>query len=409
MNITDRQQEMRIPPILRQAFRPFFLMAGIFGVLAIALWALILSGHLSLSVYGNVLFWHSHEMIYGFVVAVVLGFLLTAVQNWTGQRATHGKSLLILALLWGAARVAMLIGGSWPGWLVVGLDLALLPTAAVLFARLVIRADQVRQLFFIPLLLLLAVSNALMHAGLLSGHYQWQTLGAYNAVLLITLLMTIIAGRVMPMFTANGTGTKRVPNKVWLDRSALGLLWLIFIIYFFNLVPSLDHRMLAALFFAAAALHALRAIRWKIWITWRVPLLWSLHLSYWFIPLGCALLGWHYLGMHSEFIHISLDISQSTAMHALTVGAMGNMILAMMARVSLGHSGRPIHPHPLMSLAFLLLIVAGLVRSLGIALLPQATLNGLMLASICWIVGYGIFVVLYSKILLTARADGNPG
>jgi len=400
MQVTQHEKEMAMAPILRQAYRPMFLLGAIFSALAILLWGLVLIGAIQLPVHGNVLFWHSHEMLYGFVVAIVLGFLLTAVQNWTGMRATHGPTLLILALLWSAGRLLMLFGQGLPWWLVAAVDVALLPVAAILFARLVLAVNQTRNLFFIPILLLLAVSSGLMHVGYAFNQYEWQTIGAYNGVFLVTLLMAIIGGRVMPMFTANGTMTKKVMPIAWLEKTALGLLWVLFAVHFFNLTLYIADVWLGALFALTALAHTLRVLRWKTWITFKVPLLWSIHLAYWFIPLGLALLAAHYWGV---------EITRSTAMHALTAGAMGNMILAMMARVSLGHSGRPLKPKPIMSVAFALMFISALMRVVGVSLFPQWTTDWILISTLAWTFALVIFIAIYLKVFLTPRADGNPG
>ncbi|WP_417438656.1 NnrS family protein [Idiomarina sp.] len=400
MQITDRQKEEQLTPILRQAFRPLFLLGAGFSAIAMLLWGLALSGKLSLPVYGNIMFWHSHEMIFGFVTAIVLGFLLTAVQNWTGLRAPHGNTLLILTVLWAAARLMLLLGCKLPWWLVAGVDVSLLPVAALLFGRMVLKVNQTRNLFFVPILLLLTVCNLLMHYGLHFGHYHIQVLGAYNAVFLVTLLMAIIGGRVLPMFTANGTQTPKVTPVVWLDRIALGSLWLIFAVHFLNLHTLLPNQIMVVLFGVSAVATGIRVARWKIWITWRVPLLWSLHLAYWFIPVGLALFALRYAGF---------DLTQSLALHALTAGAMGNMILSMIARVSLGHSGRPLQPKLIMTGAFLLVLIAALTRVFLMWLAPDLASQWLMFSAIAWTMAYGIYVVVYFKVLTTPRADGNPG
>lgn len=400
MQITDRQKEDQLTPILRQAFRPLFLLGAGFSALAILLWGLTLAGKISLPVYGNSIFWHSHEMLFGFVVAIVLGFLLTAVQNWTGLRAPHGNTLLILCVLWAAARLCFLFGSQLPWWLVVAVDISLLPVAAFLFGRMVLKVKQTRNLFFIPILLLLTVCNLQMHYGLHFQHYNMQLLGAYNTVFLVTILMAIIGGRVMPMFTANGTMTAKVQPILWLERIALMSLWFIFVVHFLNLHIHLPNSVMAFLFAVAALAAGIRGARWKIWVTWRVPLLWSLHIAYWFIPIGMALFALHYAGF---------QLTQSIAMHALTVGAMGGMILSMIARVSLGHSGCPLQPKLIMSGAFLLVILAVLMRVLLTWLVPEMTSQWLMFSTLTWVLAYGIYVVVYFNVLTTPRADGNPG
>lgn len=400
MQITDLATEQKMLPLLRQAFRPMFLFGAAFSAIAMLLWGLILGGQLKIQPVGQVLFWHSHEMLFGFACAIVIGFLLTAVQNWTALRAPHGKSLLLLTLLWLSGRLLLLFGQGLPLWLVAAVDLSFLPLAAWLLAKPLLAVKQYRNLFFVPVLLLLTACNLIMYLGLFLGRYDLQQLGSLNAIWLITLLMAIVGGRVIPMFTANGTKTPKVEALVWLDRAALGSLWLIFVLHFFSLASLLPASLLSALFALSALLTAIRCARWKIWLTFRVSLLWSLHLAYWFIPLGLALFALRYAGF---------AISQSIALHALTAGAMGSMILSMMARVSLGHSGRLLQPKQIMAWAFLLVALAGISRTLLIWLLPAHTFSLLWLGIACWVLAYACYVLVYFPVLTTPRADGRPG
>lgn len=400
IQITELKIEQQMWPLLRQAFRPMFLLGAGFSAFAIAVWLLILAGIVSPPVYGHALFWHSHEMLFGFVAAIVVGFLLTAVQNWTGLRATHGNTLAILTGLWLAGRLVLLIGEALPAWLVIAVDLAFLPVAAVLLAIPLIKVAQQRNLFFVPVLLLLTLCNALMHYGLQTLRFDVQLIGSQSAVWLVTLLMAIVGGRVIPMFTANGTLTPKAEPIVWLDRLALGSLWLIMLLALTGYDGQLPRGVMAGLSLFCAATLGLRCWRWKIWLTWRVPLLWSLHLAYWFIPFGLVLFGLRYL---------DLPVSNSTALHALTAGAMGSMILAMIARVSLGHSGRPLQPHPMMSVAFALVLVAALLRVVLAALWPQWLLYWYVLAGVLWVVAFVMYLVVYWSVLTTPRADGRPG
>lgn len=400
MQITDLATEQKMLPLLRQAFRPMFLFGAAFSAIAMLLWGLILAGQLNIQPVGQVLFWHSHEMLFGFACAIVIGFLLTAVQNWTALRAPHGKSLLLLTLLWLCGRLLLLFGQGLPLWLVAAVDLSFLPLAAWLLAKPLLAVKQYRNLFFVPVLLLLTTCNLIMYLGLYLGRYDLQQLGSLNAIWLITLLMAIVGGRVIPMFTANGTKTPKVEALVWLDRAALGSLWLIFVLHFFSLASLLPASLLSALFALSALLTAIRCARWKIWLTFRVSLLWSLHLAYWFIPLGLALFALRYAGF---------AVSQSIALHALTAGAMGSMILSMMARVSLGHSGRLLQPKQIMGWAFLLVALAGISRTLLIWLLPAHTFSLLWLGIACWVLAYACYVLVYFPVLTTPRADGRPG
>lgn len=400
MQITDLATEQKLSPLLRQAFRPMFLMGAAFSAIAMLLWGLTLFGVIQLKPFANVLFWHSHEMLFGFVAAIVIGFLLTAVQNWTGLRAPHGKSLLFISLLWLAGRLLLLFGQGLPVYLVALIDLSFLPVCAYLLARPLLQTGQSRNLFFIPVLLLLSACNALMYIGVATNRFELIQLGSQNAVWLITLLMAIVGGRVLPMFTANGTQTKKVVPLLWLDRAALGSLWLIFVLHFLALTKYLPSMAISGLFAFCASLTALRCLRWKIWITLKVPLLWSLHLAYWCIPIGLALYSARYAGF---------NISNSIALHALTAGAMGGMILSMMARVSLGHSGRMLKPHTIMSLAFLLVLAAAVSRTLLIWLWPAQTMQWLWLGVGGWVLAYLLYVLVYFPVLTTPRPDGRPG
>ena len=398
--MTDMKKEQAMTPILRQAFRPMFLFGAVFSIIAMALWGLALAGVIRLNPYANIMFWHQHEMLFGFVAAIIVGFLLTAVQNWTGQRATHGKMLLVLSFVWLAGRLLMLFGGGLPAWLVVTVDLLFLPLAALLFARIVVMAGNNRNLFFVPVLVLLTLANVVMHAGVQFGQFAWVQYGSLSAVLVVTLIMAIVSGRVLPMFTANGTQTPKVPPLLWLDRTALGSLWLLVVLHLFLLTGYLPGWFMAALFGLSAVTTAWRLLRVKFWITWRVPLLWSLHAAVAFIPLGLALFALR---------HAGFAIGQSAAVHALTAGAMGVMILSMMARVSLGHTGRMLKPKTIMSVAFVLIIGAALIRVLAGWAIPGATMGWYLYATAGWVIAYSLYVIVYTPILIKPREDGRPG
>lgn len=401
MQITDLAKEQALSPLLRQAFRPMFLFGAIFSVVAMALWGMTLNGWIQLSPYQNVMFWHQHEMIFGFVGAIIVGFLLTAVQNWTGMRATHGKALFSLTAVWLIGRLLMLFGGGLPPWFVALVDLSFFPFAAALFAGILINAGQQRNMFFVPVLLLFTVCNAIMHAGVLFGQFQYIHVGSTAAVWLVTLIMAIVSGRVLPMFTANGTQTPRVAPKPLLDKIALGSLWLIFVLHLFALVPRVPANLMAALFAFSGALLAWRWLRVKPWITLKVPLLWSLHISVGFIPLGLFLFALRYAGL--------ISMSHSAGVHVLAAGAMGLMILAMMARVSLGHTGRLLQPKAIISVGFLLILFAALMRVFAGWALPGFAMHWYNTAILFWVVAYLLYVLVYFPVLTTPREDGRPG
>ncbi|WP_292441565.1 NnrS family protein [Methylophaga sp.] len=382
--------------VLDLAFRPFFLLGAVFSVIALLLWGANLHGWLTHAYHGYTPLWHGHEMLFGFVAAILVGFLLTAVQNWTGLRSAHGKALLLLILLWLAGRLAVWFAGFMPWWLVIIIDGSFLLYAAGLLASLLLKKQQKRNYFAVLALLLLTADNVVFHLGVASGNLQTATHALHSVILLITLLMTVIGGRVIPMFTGNTTQIPPRTRIQWLDKAGLGFLWVIVVIFLFQLQIYLPDKLLAVIFSFSAVLIAGRCALWRAMSTRRHPLLWSLHLSYWFIPLGLGLIACHYAGM---------ALSLSTALHALTVGAMGGLILSMISRVSLGHTGRPIVATPLIKLAFLLVLAAALSRVGLILIIPAFSLWAWWLSIGLWVMAYTLFLYRYSAILLSPRAD----
>ncbi|WP_416308307.1 NnrS family protein [Neptunicella sp. SCSIO 80796] len=399
INITDAKREEQILPLWRLAFRPFFLFGGLFSSFAILLWGLYLADIVSFEPYTNMLFWHAHEMLFGFVSVFIVGFLLTAVQNWTGIRATHGKPLMLLVGLWLTARMAFLLGDVLPAWLIILLDVSFIPLAAGYFFNILRKAGHKRNLFFVPVLLLLAVGNLLLHLSVVLQLPVLKEWGLNATLMIIALIMTIVAGRVMPMFTANGTATCKVEPLRWLEYSVIGTSVTLVALYLSGLVYLLPGEVIAAVFTLAAICQILRCARWKPWITLKHPLLWSLHFAYWFIPLAFALFASYKLGW---------IVNASIAIHALTAGAMSSMILSMICRVSLGHTGRMLSPPGRVKWLLLLVIWAGLVRVFGV-LTGFDLIIVYLLASLLWSLAYLLFVVTYGSMLVKPRVDGRPG
>ncbi len=397
-----RREQKPQPPIagvawLQLAFRPFFLLGALFGMACLLLWSGMLTGVIEPVVYGGPLWWHMHEMLFGFVAAIVVGFLLTAVQTWTGIPGIKGAYLLGLVTLWLSARVLLVAPTFWPQWAIVMVDLTFLPAAALVLGHSIVKVQQWRNIVFVPLLLALALINGAMHWSVYANAPELPRTAGTVAVLLLGLLMSTMAGRVVPMFTANGTQTRRVADRPWLERTAL--LVMLFAVLAGAGLSDFSPPVSAGIMFLAATVLALRGLRWRIWVTARVPLLWSLHISYWCIPLGLFLLGLSLL---------STAVSHSQAIHTLTVGAMGMMILAMISRVSLGHTGRPMVVGKVMTGAFVAAFIAFLVRVFG----PYSTLGYSQLivtAVMFWVLAYGCFLVLYLPILTRPRVDGRPG
>ncbi|TDR56920.1 uncharacterized protein involved in response to NO [Halomonas ventosae] len=387
-------------PVARLAFRPFFLLAALFSVLSMGVWLAFWHGDILLRPFGGLMFWHQHEMLFGFAAAVVAGFLLTAVQNWTGLPSLKGGPLLALVGVWLAGRLLMAFPLGLPPWLPVLADLAFLPVVAGVMARLVIAAKRWRNLVFLPALALLTLANLAMHLGVLTGDAELIRQAAYLAVLLFTLLMVVVGGRVIAMFTANRLGLTRKPPIPALEYVSLGSVMAVVMGQLLVMLGvAIPDALLAALMGLAALANAVRLSRWGGLYSWREPLLWGLHLSYAFIPVGLAMWALAVLG----------TFRAELAVHALTIGGMGTMMLAMMSRVSLGHTARPIRTLPGIGVALGLMVAAALLRSPVLALFPQITHWTYNLGIIFWCLAYGIFLVHYTGPLLSARADSKDG
>lgn len=400
MQITDLKKEQQILPLFRLGFRPLFLFGSLFSIVAIVLWALSLKGLVEFNPYGGSYWWHSHEMLFGFASAIIAGFLLTAVQNWTGIPGLRGRNLILLFLLWLVARVGLLFPQFAGSVVIAMLDIAFMPVAAVLLAKPLIAVNQKRNLFFVPVMALFAIANALTHAGVSSGDYSYFQHGIAIAIFLVTLLMVVVGGRVMPMFTANGTQTPKVAPIGWLDKLSIATVVLVLIVHLFTAQQLLPSNVMAGLFFLAGLSNFVRCIRWRIWVTLKVPLVWSLHVSYLCMAIGLMLIGLSYFNNALPY---------TTALHLLTVGGMGGLILAMISRVSLGHTGRMLELEPMMPIAFICLFLAAGLRVAGVFWLPLQTTSVLSLSALLWVVAYGLFIWYYLPILTQPRQDGRPG
>lgn len=396
MQVLERRKAMAIPPLLRLAFRPFFLAGCLLAVLAIPLWLAAFSGLMgNWQPAGGWLGWHRHELLFGFGLAIIAGFLLTAVQTWSGRPGLSGTPLAALALLWLSARLAWLVNAPWP--LLAVLELAFPLAVALLMGVTLWKVRQTRNYPIVLVLLLLAVADGQSLYGRVEGHEGWQRQGVLTGLWLVAAMMGLIGGRVIPFFTQRGL--RRAEGVVawpWLDRLLLVGSLLVAVLYAVGpaLIPS---AWVGVLFAALAAGHLLRLLRWHDRALWRVPLLWSLHLAYGWLALAC-------LGM--ALWHLGVPINPSLAVHCLTIGAMGGLVLAMIARVTLGHTGRALEPPSGMTLAFILLNLACLCRVLLIVFFP---LLALWLAGVCWALAFALYAWRYGPMLLRARVDGHPG
>jgi uncharacterized protein involved in response to NO len=404
IQITDRQQALKTLPILRLGFRPFFLGGTIFSVLSLFIWLLMYRGSVNFSPLGGPYWWHIHEMIFGFSAAIICGFLLTAVQNWTGMQGLQGKPLFLLLLLWCSGRLLMLFPDLLPihegAMISIFIDLSFFPIVAVILGKPIVAAKQYRNLFVIPLLSLFTLANAEMHLAVwYPDTFHWRYSG-FSAVMLVTFLISVMAGRVTPMFTANGTKTAKVASLKWLEISANGSLAIASFTLLLHPLIGFSPTFFGPLLIIAGLFQGMRWLRWRPWITVNTPLLWSLHGAVKFIWVALVLLGVSYLVEEIQSNHV---------WHLLTIGGIGGLILTMMTRVTLGHTGRPLMPPKFISLAFSLIFVAALIRAIGPWAFAQHTNLFIDLSGLCWLIGYSIFIVKVGPMLTKARIDGGPG
>lgn len=395
----EKRGNVILVPMFNLAFRPMFLLASIFSILALVLWGLTLADIQLFKPYGGSHFWHAHEMVFGFASAILVGFLLTAAQNWTGVRAPHGTQLIVLVFLWLLARVLMLFGETIAFGAMVLVDLSFTSVAAFFLFDMLNKKKQYPNYFAVFALLLITLCNGLTHFSLQAETSYNFTHSLHATVLVITMMMVVIGGRVIPMFTANATGVAPQPKVKWLERAILINIWALIVIYIVNLSVNYDSALLSIPFFSCSILIALRSLRWRFLTTIYRPLLWSLQLSYWFIPLGLLYIGFHHL----------FGFNISLAIHMLTVGAMGGMIISMMSRVSLGHTGRPIKANGIMVFSFVAVMAAAIVRVAFVMSWPELALSFLWASILLWVMGYSLFVLKFSPFLVEPRLDGKPG
>jgi len=374
-------------------FRPFYLAAAVFAALAVPAWFAAYSGALALNPALPAYLWHAHEMVFGFAPAVIVGFLLTAVRTWTGLPTPSGIGLAALLGLWLAARGLMLTGPGLPAALADG---AFLLTAAGVLAVPLWRSRNRRNAFVVPLLMLLAALTLTHHAAL-GGHLGAAWAGASTTVAmdLVALLLTVVGGRIIPNFSANA-----VPGLVpWrspvVESLAIGLVLLVVVLELTGLAAGLPEPLWRALLFAAAAVHLLRLAGWKPWATRKDVLLLVLPLGYLWLPVHFALRG---------MLDPAPGQMASAALHTLSVGAMAGLMLAMMTRSALGHTGRPLRAGRGEILMFAAIHLAALTRVGGTLLWPAAHATWVGVSAGLWMLAFGAFVLVYAPILVRPRA-----
>lgn len=376
-------------------FRPFFLLAGLAALLLVPLWAVLWSSGTGAPGYYGGIAWHAHEMLFGYTVAVVAGFLLTAVRNWTGVDTVTGGGLAALAALWLAGRIMPFLAA--PAGLIAAVDLLFVPALAVAIGMplLRVRSKQPHNLIFIGLLTLLLVGNVLMHLPALGLADTWRA-GTDLALGAIVILVAIVAGRVVPFFIERGLQGGVQPRQ-WRAVEIAAIVTVVAWILAKLFAPGSGWHVAAA--GLAAVVHGIRVAAWHVRPLWRVPLLWVLWLG----------LAWLAVGFLLDALGAAGLVMPSLATHAFTAGTIGVLTLGMMARVSLGHTGRPMRSARAIDVAFGLVNAAAVVRVLLPLIVPGAYAGWIHLSATLWALAFLLFVGVYAPVLWQPRVDGRPG
>lgn len=392
---TEKMRQWTGPAILSFGFRPFFFFGALWAALAMALWIAMLTGILNLPTHFDPVSWHAHEFLFGYLGAIIAGFLLTAVPNWTGRLPVVGWLLGGLVLIWATGRLAISISALMPQEVAIALDLAFPTLFSLLILREIVVGKNWRNLIVFALLVVFTLANGLFHWAAINGESPAQTAGMRLGIAAAILLISVIGGRIVPSFTRNWlvkTNHKARPtppmqrfDKITLLITAAGLLgWVIW--------PS--EPITAIGLIITGALQFIRLWRWKGFETGTEPLVWVLHLGYAFIPIGALCVG--------ASILLPDLIGLAAAQHVWMAGAIGLMTLAVMTRATLGHTGRDLRAGVGTTALYLALVGAVVIRLLA-GVWPQSAMSFYTLSALLWISAFVGFATLYGPLLLRRR------
>lgn len=379
--------------ITNLGFRIFFFLAALSAVILIGLWSGFYLGAIEFpSSQISSISWHAHEMIYGYCLAVIAGFLLTAVKNWTGVPTITGLPLLLLALLWLAARLLLLNNQIL---LAAIFDIGFLLFLNVAVAIPIIKVKQWRQIAVLSKLVLFLILNLWFYLGALGHFDSGIRISIYGGLYLVIGLILMMGKRLIPFFVKAAT-SKELPNTNIYDKASLGL----FLIFFLAELIPLNSQVASYSAAGIFLVNAIRLLKWNRKEAWQSPLLWVLYLSLWFITFGFLLFA------ASAF----LPVSKFIAIHAMAYGGIGLITIGMMARVSLGHTGRNVYQPPkLIGLIFSLLALGAIARVFAPLFVPSHYLTWMGISQLLWIVAFIIFLFIYGPMLCKARIDGKSG
>jgi uncharacterized protein involved in response to NO len=372
-------------------FRPFYLLASLFAALAVVAWVLQYSGAIGAAALRGPA-WHAHEMLFGYTMAVIAGFLFTAVRNWSGRPTPSGGALAAIVALWVAGRILMLT----PFTLAAGVVNALFPLAvAVGIGVPLVASGNRRNYFFIALLAAMSAAVLLFHLSA-AGLADWPARASLRAGLdLVLFIVAVVGGRVIPMFTNNGVPGAGATRRPWLEYASLASLLVLLALD----VALVEGPWIAWALSIAAVLHAARLWLWHPWRTFKAPLVWVLHAAYAWISIHLMLRAMAEMGW----------IASPPATHALTIGVIGGMTIGMMTRTARGHSGLALAAGAAEVAAYGLVQSAAVVRVVGAIALPSAYVASVVVSGIMFAAAFAIYAVRYWPVLTGPRADGKPG
>lgn len=379
-------------PLWGRGFRPFFMMGSAYTIISILIWVGFYSGSASLpSIFPDPVTWHAHEMIYGFVMAIVSGFLLTAVANWTGGAPVRQIRLMILCILWAVGRIVMNIEGL-PQWIVFAGELSFIPALAISLSLPLLKSWNTRNFIFLGLLTIIWCCDMVF---LLT---QGRT-PLYIALFIILMMISLIGGRIIPAFTVGALRRKGVEARIH-DQPLMDKIALLSIVAVagFLLITGVNSLPFGCACFISAAVHLYRMRSYHTLLTFKDPLLWVLHAGY----------GWLIIGMVLAGLSVFSIGTFPAALHALTVGAIGSMTIGMMCRVSLGHTGRELTSGSLTTLSFYLMQLAAVLRVAGPITFPEHYTLWVISSGVLWSVCFLLYFIVYAPLLWQPRPDRQP-
>lgn len=378
-------------PFLGRGFRPFFFLGALFSVFSIVLWAGIYSGYfVPPSFYFDPISWHSHEMIFGFALAIVAGFLLTAVANWTGGAPARQIHLAGLCLLWLLGRIAVNTDFGLSFWFVVVAELLFLPALTISLMIPLIKSWNKRNFIFLSLLSILFACD-------LWFMLTEEMMPLYIAIMIILMMISLIGGRIIPAFTVGAlrqTGIKlyQTPQPIMDAVALISLIFVVVSIIFFQ-----DRFVLFVAAFFSCVAHLYRMRYYHTLKTFADPMLWILHAGYFWLVMGLLLIALTGLNI----------FTLPSIIHALTIGAISTMVLGMICRVTLGHTGRNLKASKMTVVAFFLIQIAAILRVFGPIILPDQKITLISLSALLWALCFMIYLFVYTPMLISTRPDGR--